>query len=177
MMHSRIITGGAFLMGALLTGCGAESGPTAESTALTPNTPVLSAGSANASSATHTKLVEQFEEPLMNPCNGEVIVFTGVARSQINDIDGLHVEFLTRASGNGTGPESGASYHYELTAYENTNWTRDRLDGTFGAGANARMISSVPELTFTAHFRFHGVLLPSGAFTVTRNLDRVECKA
>jgi hypothetical protein len=38
------------------------------------------------------------------------------------------------------------------------------------------MISSIPSLSFTAHFQFHGLVLPSGEFKVTRSVDRVECK-
>ena len=43
--------------------------------------------------------------------------------------------------------------------------------------ANARMISNVPGLAFTSHFQFRGVALPSGEFKVSRDVDRVECKA
>jgi hypothetical protein len=172
-MRSLTWTGAAMLMGMLLTGCGAESGPTAV------NEAGLTADAAAYNTGNHIKLVETFtESPIVNPCNGEAIVFSGVAVSQINNVDELHFEFLTRASGTGSGPESGASYAYELTAYETFN-TPDGAapQATFGAGANARMISSIPGLTFTAHFQFHGIALPGGGFKVTRDLDRVECKA
>ncbi len=157
---------------ALLTGCGAEVGPTAD------NTTGLTADAADQNTAHHFKSVEPFTEPLVNPCNGETIVFSGVAVVQINgDRDGLHFEFFTSAEGTGTGPESGATYTYHLdAAHENNNWSPDRLHATFTGGANARIISDLPGLSFTAHFVFHGVLLPSGEFKVTRSLDRVECK-
>ena len=171
-MQSQTLTGAAVLMGMFLTGCGPEPGPTSE-TAVGPTT-----ATADFSAGSHTRFVEQFTEPLVNPCNGEVIVFAGVATSQINRTGDFHLEFVTRASGTGTGPESGATYQYSLTAYETTNWGNGNdLQGTGGAGANARMISSLPELTFTAHFQFHGVALPSGEIAVTRDVDRVECKA
>lgn len=171
-MRSQTLTGAAVLMGMLLTGCGAESGPTAE------NIAGLAADAVDHNTGNHIKLVETFtESPIVNPCNGEAIVFSGVAVSQINNVDELHFEFLTRASGTGTGPESGATYAYTVTAYENVNKPDGVTVATFGAGANARMISSIPSLTFTAHFQFHGVFLPSGEFKVTRDLDRVECKA
>jgi hypothetical protein len=152
------------LAAALLTGCGAESGPTAE------NVAGLAADAVDHNIRNHIKLVEPFSEPLVNPCNGEVIVFSGEAVSQINKVGDLHFEFLTRASGTGTGPESGATYAYTVTAYESENRPIvDTPPATFGAGANARMISSIPGLTFTAHFQFHGVFLPSGEFKVTRD--------
>jgi hypothetical protein len=170
-MRSLILTG-AVSLAALMMGCGPEASSMAE------NSPVFAVETAAHSPGSHIKLVEQFTEPLVNPCNGEVIVFAGVAISQINQTGDFHLEFETRASGTGIGPESGATYEYSVTGYEATNWGNgNELQGTFGAGANARMISSLPELTFTAHFQFHGVALPSGEFTVTRNVDRVECKS
>lgn len=170
-MQSQTLTGAFVLMGMLLTGCGAESGPTSE-TAEGPT-----AASADFSAGSHTRFVEQFTEPLVNPCNGEVIVFVGEAINQINDVDGLHFVFQGTASGIGTGPESGATYVYNVTGYESFNTpSASAVQRAFGAGANARMISSIPSLSFTAHFQFHGVVLPSGEFKVTRSVDRVECK-
>lgn len=160
------------LMAMLLTGCGAESGPSAQ------NGAGLTAAAATYNTGSHTKFVEPFTEPLVNPCNGELVVFSGKAVNQINEVGDLHFEFLTRASGTGTGPESGATYAYTLTASMSFNTpSGDASQATFAEDANARMISNVPGLTFTAHFQFRGVALPSGEFKVSRDVDRVECKA
>jgi hypothetical protein len=167
-MRSQILTGAAVLMGMLLTGCGAESGPTAE------NTAGLAADAVDHNTGNHTKLVEVFTEPLTNPCNGEVIVFSGDAITQINEVNGLHRELLGHATGTGIGPESGASYTYNLVFQEAF---QAAPEANFYANANARVISSVRALSFTAHFVAHAVFLPSGEFKVTRNVDRVECKA
>jgi hypothetical protein len=170
-MLSRTLTATASFM-ALLCGCGPDGSSLAENSSLLPSS------TAAQRPGSHTKLVEHFTEALVNPCNGEEIVFTGVAINQINVTGDSHLEFQGRASGTGIGPESGATYNYNVTGYESTNWGNGNdLQVTFGAGANARMISSLPELTFTAHFQFHGVKLPSGEITVTRSVDRVECKA
>jgi hypothetical protein len=153
---------------ALIIGCGVESNPTAENEAgLTPI-------AAQLSTPVHAKLVEVFTEPLTNPCNGEVIVFSGDAITQINEVDGLHRELLGHATGTGIGPESGASYTYNLVFQEAF---QAAPEANFYANANARVISSVRALSFTAHFVAHAVFLPSGEFKVTRNVDRVECKA
>jgi hypothetical protein len=167
-----MLTGATMLTGILLTGCGTESGPTSETApGLTPTTAAYSAGS-------HTRFVEPFTEQLVNPCNGELVSFSGEATNQVNDVDGLHSEFLTRASGTGIGQESGASYAYTLVGSFNFN-TPDNTTPQFTVAedANARMISNVPGLTFTAHFQFRGVTLPSGEFKVSRDVNRVECKA
>jgi hypothetical protein len=162
-MRSLTLTGAAILMGTLLTGCGAESGPTAA------NAPSLA--------ATQTRLVEPFTEPLTNPCNGEVIVFSGEAITQVDRV-GLHAQLQSSASGTGTGPESGATYGYNLVFHESFNSPSETApQANFFANANARVTSNLPDLSFTAHFVFHGVALPSGEFKVTRDLDRVECKA
>jgi hypothetical protein len=78
--------------------------------------------------------------------------------------------------GTGTGTESGAAYTYYLdAAHENRN-SANGQEPTFASGANARIISDVPGLSFTAHFLFHSVTLPSGEVKLTRRVDRVECK-
>ena len=153
-MRSLTLTGPAMLMmGTLLTGAGAEAAPRPE----------------------HSKAVEPFTETLVNPCNGEAIVFSGEAVLHFTVLDDRHVESFTSAEGTGTGPESGATYTYNLDAGHEISHTANGQNTTFEAGANARMISDLPGLSFTAHFVFHGVILPSGEFKVTRSLDRVEC--
>jgi len=171
-MRSVTVAGTALLIGMLLTGRGAEPGRTAE------NVVGLTADAATHNTGNHIKLIEPFTEALVNPWNGEVIVFSGEAVSQINEVGDLHFEFLTRASGTGTGPESGATYAYTLTASMSFNTPGDGASqATFADDANARMISDVPGLPFTAHFQFRDVALPSGEFKVTRDVDQVECKA
>ena|GEM_PF-4111563 len=170
-MRFTLPTGAAMLLGAVLTACGTETAPTAvRALAVSPDAVALH-------TPEHVKLVEQFLESLTNPCNGEVIVFSGEAISQITTVDGLHFEFQTSASGTGTGPESGATYTYNLVAHESFNTsseTASHLDRF--ANANARIISSDPSLSFTSHFVNHFIFLPSGDFKLTRNVERTECK-
>jgi hypothetical protein len=107
-----------------------------------------------------------------------VIVFSGEAITQITDVGGLHSELTGSASGTGTGPESNATYEYNLVFHESFNTPSETApQANFFGNANARVRSSIRDLSFTAHFVFHGVALPSGEFKITRNLDRVECKA
>ena len=170
-MQSQTLTEAAVLMGMLLTACGTESGPTSETA------PGLTAPTAAFSAGSHTRFVEPFTEELVNPCNDELVIFSGEATNQVNDVDGLHSEFLTRASGTGIGQETGASYAYTLVGSFSFNTPDDTAPQfTVAEDANARMISDVPGLTFTAHFQFRGVTLPSGEFKVSRDVNRVECK-
>jgi hypothetical protein len=171
-MRALTLSGATILAAALITSCGAEAGPTAE------NALGLTADAADLNTPQHTKLVEPFTEPLTNPCNGEVIVFSGEAITQITDVGGLHSELTGSASGTGTGPESNATYEYNLVFHESFNTPSETApQANFFGNANARVRSSIRDLSFTAHFVFHGVALPSGEFKITRNLDRVECKA
>ena len=144
------------MMGTLLIGPGAEA--------------------ADHATGEHIKSVEPFTETLVNPCNGEAIVFSGEAVLHFTVLDNRHVEFFTSSTGTGIGPESGATYTYNLDAAHEIFHTANGQNATFEAGANARMITDLPGLSFTSHFVFHGVILPSGEFKVTRSLDRVECK-
>jgi hypothetical protein len=156
-MPSLTIAGPAMLMmGTLLTAFGAEAAdhPTGE----------------------HIKSVEPFAETLVNPCNGEAIVFSGEAVLQVTQVDDRHLEFFTSAEGIGTGPESGATYTYHLdAAHENRNSVNGQ-EPTFASGANARVYSDLPGLSFTSHFVFHSVTLPFGEIKVIRSVDRTECK-
>jgi hypothetical protein len=170
-MRSPTLTGSAILMATLLSGCGAEPGPTSESAATF---------SADAAPTTprHTTTVEPFTESLVNPCNAEVIVFSGEGTNKVTDVRGVHVVLQGSGSGAGIGPESGASYTYNLVFHESFNTPSPAApQANFFANANARIRSSLPGLSFTAHFVFHAVALPSGEYKVTRSMDRVECKA
>jgi hypothetical protein len=143
------------MMGTLLTGVGAEAAPTVG----------------------HLKSVEQVTETAVNPCNGEEIVLSGEAVLRVTQLDDWHVEFFTSAKSTGTGQESGATYTSRLEQHEIIHWSADDdKHANFVAGAAARTTSDPLGLGFTSHFVFHGVLLPSGEFKVTRSLDRVECK-
>jgi hypothetical protein len=171
-MRFLAVTVATAVVGLLLSDCDRASGPTSETgDGIMPTT-----GSYRAES--HTKFTESFTEELVNPCNNEVVSFSGETINQVNNVDDLHSEILIRASGIGIGQESGASYAYTLVS----SFSFNTPDGaapqfTVAEDANARMISSVPALTFTAHFQFRGHALPSGEFKVSRDVNRVECKA
>jgi hypothetical protein len=160
------------LAGMLLTGCDTGSGLPSETAA------DLSGGPVSYNAASHTRFTEPFTETLVNPCNGELVFFSGETTNQVNDVDGLHSELLIRASGVGIGQESGASYAYTLISSFSFNTPAPaKPQFTVAEDANARMISNIAALTFTAHFQFRGVNLPSGGFKISRDVNRVDCKA
>lgn len=92
-MRSLTLTGAAFLAVALMTGCGDESGPTAESA------PGLTA---DAQSPDHSRSREVFTFEVENPCNGELITFTGESFYQVTSV------------GIQEGPDAGQPVHFEF---------------------------------------------------------------
>ena len=169
-MRSLTLAGAAILAVSLMTGCEAGSYLTAE------NAAGLTADAAEVSNS--GKVVESFVERGVNPCNGETIVFSGVAIYRIVEVDGgEHSIFQTSSYSTGTGSVSGATYTAHLISHETFNTpSADAPQLEFFANANVRILSSVPQLSYTAHFVNHGVLTPTGEFKLTRNVDRVECK-
>src|SRR5215213_8698128 len=121
-MESLSLSGAAILTAALLTGCGAESGPTAE------NTPGLTA---DAKIADHFQVREVITFEVENPCNGELITFTGESFYQMTVVgtqeEGpdagtpVHFAFQGVVQVTGTGSESGASYTLYDTYHEGYN--------------------------------------------------------
>src|SRR5215218_769809 len=76
-MRSLTLTGTAILTAALLTGCGAEAGPTAE------NIPGLTADATDHNVADHFKIVVPGIFDVENPCNGELIILSGEEIDQL----------------------------------------------------------------------------------------------
>jgi hypothetical protein len=105
MMRSLTLTGAAMLAAALMTGCAAESGPTAETA------PGLTA---ERHTAEHSSTTYQFEDYVGNPCNGETVHLTGIGVQQTNVVDDgadvLHYELQLVEDITGTGLTIGASY-------------------------------------------------------------------
>jgi hypothetical protein len=179
-MRTLTFTGVAILTAAFLTGCGSESSPTAE------NIPGLTADAADPNTADHIKTVEAgvtFE--VENPCNGEVIVFTGTAKSQVTFVDtrenldagsALHAEFQQRTTATGTGSETGATYTITdifHEGFESPNPPAPHF--TLSEHATTRVTSDIAGLSFIGHFVFQGVV-PSGQdFKLTVGLDRLTC--
>src|SRR5215210_1681910 len=173
-MRSPTLTGAATLVVALMTGCGAESGPTAESA------PGLTA---DAKIADHFQVREIITFDAENPCNGELITFTGESFYQMTVVgtqeEGpdagtpVHFAFQGVVQVTGTGSESGASYTAYDTYHEGYNAPHNYLErGSF------HVTSSLPSLSFYGYFDFHVVVLPTGEFTVTRDVPVTEeCRA
>jgi hypothetical protein len=103
------------LAAALLTGCGAEAGPTDQTTS------GLAAAATDHNVADHFKSMESVTfSDAVNPCNGEQITFTGTARSQMTLVDSrehldagnwLHMEFQQHVQATGTGSDNRGHLH------------------------------------------------------------------
>jgi len=180
-MRSLTLGGAAMLMAAVLAGCASGDSHTA------PSTPSLAFDRAEHNVAVHTKFVEALNFTYENPCNGEMIAFSGEAVSQetaVGTQEGLdagsprHFEYQSSLLATGTGPESGAVYTLNDTFHEGFNTSSaSGPQAIFSARAATRVISDLPGLSWTIHFVYHVVTLPSGEFKVTRDVDSAQCKA
>jgi hypothetical protein len=169
------------LTAALLTGCGAESGPTAATTA------GLTADATDHNTADHFNYVETGSFEFPSPCNGELITFVGELNAQVTkvapreDLDQgsyLHYELLINNRATGIGSESGAIYTLHDITREGFNSPNEPAPhATAREGDVSHVTSSLPGLSFDTHFVFH-VVVPSGKdFKVTREVERVMCKS
>jgi len=174
------LTGVAMVVAALLTGCGTEAGPTAESV------PGLTADATDHNVADHFKSVTPvtFSDGV-NPCNGEQITFTGTVESQVTVIGSremldaggfLHREYQQHVQATGAGSETGATYTINDIFHESFDFPNGSAPHvTLGDHATTHVTSDLPGLSFTAHFVFH-LVVPSGKdFKVTTDLDWVKC--
>lgn len=163
-----------------MTGCGGDSGPTAE------NAPSLAAGATDHNAADHFQSVDAVTFEVESPCNGELIVFSGEARSQSTVVDTrehldagswLHMELQQQTRATGTGPESGAGYAINDIYHEGFESPNPPAPhATFSGHGTTHVTSDLPGLGFDLRFLFHGVI-PSGKdFKVTRLVESVECK-
>jgi hypothetical protein len=173
-MRSLTLTGVAMLAAALLTGCGADSGPTAETV------PGLTA---ERHTAEHSSTAYTFEDDVGNPCNGETVHLTGIGVQQTNVVDGggdvLHYELQLVEDITGTGLTTGASYRSHNVIEEGFNRpTGPALNATYTFREESYvMMSTTPGVAFRRSALFHFVALPSGEFKITKDLDdSLECR-
>ena len=178
-MQSLTLAGAALLATALLTACGDESGPTAE------NVPALTADATDHNTADHFTTVEAVTFELESPCNGELILFSGTAETQVTlgdtreHLDAgfwLHLELQQHTTAAGTGSETGATYTINDIFHEGFESPNPPAPhAVFSGHATTRVTSDLVGLSFLGHFVFQGVI-PSGQdFKVTASLDRLTC--
>jgi hypothetical protein len=178
-MRSLTLTGAAILTAALLTGCGAEAGPTAE------NVPGLTADATDHNVADHFNSVVTGTFDVESPCNGELIILSGEERNQFTLVGSrealdagfwLHMEFQQQVRAIGTGLETGATYTLKDMFHENFNSPNEPAPHfTYSAHGTSHVTSDLPGLSFDIHFVFH-VVGPSGKdFKVTREVESVTC--
>jgi hypothetical protein len=180
-MRSLTLTGAAMLAAALLTGCGADSGPTAETAS------GLTADATDHNTADHFNYVQAANFEFESPCNGELITFVGEDDIQVTKVASreildqglyLHYELLIQTRASGTGSETGAIYTLHDIYREGFDSPNPpALQATVRAGDVSHITSSLPGLSFDTHFLFHVVALPSDEFKVTKEVESVVCKS
>ncbi len=168
------LTGAAMLAAALLTGCGADAGPTAATTR----------GPAEERRvATQVSFTLPLDETFVSPCNGETIHLTGTLSAQSNLIaastasDTLHYEIQVVVSETGTGLTTGAAYRSHDVNHEGFSAPADdQFYSHFTEGEKFYFISSTPGLSFRGQFFVHFVNPGSGDFKFTRDVGSLECR-
>jgi len=178
-MRFLTLTPMAILTAALVTGCVAESTPTSESR------PGLTANIIDHNTADHFTAVDPVSFEVENPCNGESIIFTGTAESQITLVDtrehldagfSVHTEFQQHTTATGTGSESGATYTINDIFHEGFESPNPPAPhATISAHGTTRVSSNIDGLSFLGHFVFQAVIPSGQEFKVTVSLDRLTC--
>jgi hypothetical protein len=178
-MRSLRLTGVAMLAAAFLSGCDADSSPTAQTT------PGLTADATDHNVADHFKSVVTGTFDVESPCNGELIILSGEERNQFTLVGPrealdagfwLHMEFQQQVRAIGTGLETGATYTLKDMFHENFNSPNEPAPHfTYSAHGTSHVTSDLPGLSFDIHFVFH-VVGPSGKdFKVTREVESATC--
>lgn len=174
-MQSLTLPGAAIVAAALLIGCGADSGPTAEDEA------TLVARASAPYTASHSSSVTPLDEIFFDsPCNGEDIHMVGTLSAEDTFIGTadyfLHHELQVVVSETGTGLTTGATYRSHDVNHESFDSpTLEAPNLTFTYGETYYFISPTPGLSFRGQFAFHFVALPSGDFKVTRDVGSLKC--
>jgi hypothetical protein len=168
-MRSLTLAGAAFLLGTLMTGCGSESGTTADNA-------FGFAADATDRTTNHVWESNLVEETVVNPCNGETIQFTGTGVGQGNFVDvagnNLHREFHAVISETGTGQTTGATYILHANYHEVFDSpTGPAPNFTFGIQDRGHVISSTPELSFTWLYTIHFLATAGGDFKITKDIE------
>jgi hypothetical protein len=170
-MRSLTLTGAAMLAAAMMTGCGTGSSPTEADTGS------LTADGLTATSAVHESQIFALDETYVNPCNGETVHLTGTLVGHSNIVDALHLEFHATIAETGTGLTTGTSYTSHSTFNEVFNSpTGTALDYSYSFRDAVHVISSPTGLSFTLKHTFHVIGLPSGEFTVTKDVESATCQ-
>jgi hypothetical protein len=173
-MRSLTGIGTAMLALALVTGCGSESGPTGE------NAPSFAAAS-HPDSTAHRTFVELLDEVLPSPCNGELIHYTGMARTQMTFVaspDTLfqHAVLHIVVKETGIGLTTGAIYTAKDNIYEGFTLPYGHLQfQSFRFHEKFRITTPTPGLSFGAHFQVHFVGVPDGDGKFTKTVGAEEC--
>jgi hypothetical protein len=166
-MRSLTLTVAAVVGATFLTGCEAGSGPTAEN----------ASGLSAAATAVHSQQVLELDETYLNPCNGETVHMTGTLVGGMNSVDDLHQVFHATISETGTGLTTGASYTSHSVYDEKFNTPRETaVNFTFDYRDGVHINSATRGLSFSLVNSAHFVLMPTGDFKLTKDLESATCR-
>jgi hypothetical protein len=176
MPNYRLTAG--LLLAAFVTACDRDNG--------SPLTGPSLAEDAGHNSAEHFQEVNPVSFEFENPCNDEIIVFTGTEVLQATVVDkpenlengfSVHNYFHSQVNATGIGPVSGASYaihDISMSVFESPSPPAPQFTASFHE--TAKVVSSDPALNATFKALVHVLLNPGTAeFTVTKDQETATC--
>ena len=135
--------------------------------------------------AQHIREVNAVSFEIENPCNGEIIPFSGTEVLQATLVDkpenlengfSVHSHFTIRTEATGIGPESGATYTVRDIFTENfESPSPPAPQFTASVHATTRVTSSDRALGFRLKLLVHVLANPAAGFKVTKELEEARC--
>jgi hypothetical protein len=176
MIIHRLAIG--LLLAAGLVACDAENGVTP------PSSPSF-AEDAGHNRVEHIRTTQPISFEFQNPCNGEVIVFTGTERLHATLVgpepesgNTPHNHFHSRVEATGTGPISGATYSiHDVFSQSFQSPSGPAPQFTASLHENFKATSSDPALNFRFKLLVHVVLNPAlSEFKLTKEREEATCR-
>jgi hypothetical protein len=166
------------LLAAALTAC------TDHDLATAPDRPSF-AEDAGHNAADHIREVNAVSFEIENPCNGELVVFSGTEVRTGTFVDkpenlengfSVHSHFTIQTDATGTGQVSGATYtlHDIFTEnFESPSPPAPQFTGS--VHGSSRVTSSDPALSFRFRLLIHVLASPAAGFKLTKELEEATC--
>jgi hypothetical protein len=184
MRHHSLSLKGAFVTALLTTTCAFLNACAGDDAVTAPTVPAFVEGAGH-NSVVQIRETQPVSFEVENPCNGEVIVFTGTEDLQgtligPNPESGAtpHNHFNSQVDATGTGPVSGATYSiHDIFSqnFQSPSGPAPQFTASLHESLNAT--TSVPGLSFRFKLLVHVVLNPSlNEFKLTKELEEATCR-
>jgi hypothetical protein len=184
MRHHSLSLKGAFITALLTTACAALNACAGDDDVTAPTGPAFAEGAGH-NSVVHIRETQAISFEFENPCNGEVIVFTGTENLHGTLVgpdpesgSTPHNHFHSQVEATGTGPVSGATYSiHDIFSQSFQSPSGPAPQFTASLHEKFKATSSDPGLSFRFKLLVHVVLNPSlNEFKLTKELEEATCR-